>query len=292
MPSTQPPRSSRPMSPTHSASRRGSDAHVAQAARDLLSKAQAACTCTLRAAPDPADADPADAALHAHIFSSCTAYSPHHSMGQNFENEKFVARRVMLSPSARALEDDVSASVAEVQHRVKSIRHKSVCMHPRAHTHAAIPLPNAHLQLCMPLPLIPIPVSIRDRRLSGGGSERPCLEIETLEGLALSPTGIARHLRPAGPRTALAAPQPTANADNIIHVRHLAPPACNPQFLLTGGFTNPTRKLLNLNAVSTKGYCITSTGSCSAGGSSGDGRTTYESLHSLLAAVSPGSGFV
>jgi hypothetical protein len=198
----------------------------------------------------------------------------------------------MLSPSARALEDDVSASVAEVQHRVKSIRHKSVCMHPRAHTHAAIPLPNAHLQLCMPLPLIPIPVSIRDRRLSGGGSERPCLEIETLEGLALSTTGIARHLRPAGPRTALAAPQPTANADNIIHVRHLAPPACNPQFLLTGGFTNPTRKLLNLNAVSTKGYCITSTGSCSAGGSSGDGRTTYESLHSLLAAVSPGSGFV
>jgi hypothetical protein len=53
---------------------------------------------------------------------------------------------------------------------------------------------------------------------------------------------------------------------------------------------HPTHKLLNVNSVSTKGYCITSTGSCSAGGS--DGRTTYESLHSLLAAISPGSGFV
>jgi len=60
---------------THSASRRGSDAHVAQAARDLLSKAQAACTCTLRGAPDPADADPADAALHAHIASPETQTS-------------------------------------------------------------------------------------------------------------------------------------------------------------------------------------------------------------------------
>ena len=60
---------------THSASRRGSDAHVAHAARELLSKAQAVCTCTLRGAPDAASADPADAASHAHIASPETQTS-------------------------------------------------------------------------------------------------------------------------------------------------------------------------------------------------------------------------
>jgi hypothetical protein len=60
---------------THSASRRGSDAHVAHAARELLSKAQAVCTCTLRGTPDAASADPADAASHAHIASPETQTS-------------------------------------------------------------------------------------------------------------------------------------------------------------------------------------------------------------------------
>ena len=36
------------------------------------------------------------------------------------------------------------------------------------------------------------------RRVEDGASERPCLEIETLEGLALSTSGMTRMPRPAG----------------------------------------------------------------------------------------------
>ena len=65
------------------------------------------------------------------------------------ENSQKVSA-LMLSPSARALEDDVSASVAEVQHRVKSIRHESVCVC----VPCACTLPEcSSSSLCLPLPL-------------------------------------------------------------------------------------------------------------------------------------------